>query len=77
KAAAPDGKLYLTPATALADVLYYRSDWFDQAGLSTPTTWSDFFGAANALTDPSAGRFGYTIRGGAGFFPQFVQMVYP
>ena len=77
KAAAPDDKLYLTPATALADAIYYRADWFQQAGLSKPATWDDFFSDASTLTDPSAGRFGYTIRGGAGFFSQFVQMVYP
>jgi len=77
KAASPDGKLYLTPATSLADVIYYRSDLFDAAGLDAPTSWDDFYEAADTLTDKSIGQFGYTIRGGAGFFPQFVEMVYP
>jgi multiple sugar transport system substrate-binding protein len=77
RAAAPDGKLYLTPATSLADVIYYRADWFRQAGLGAPATWPDFDAAARRLTDASAGRFGYTLRGGSGFFAQFVQMVYP
>lgn len=77
KAAAPDGKLYLTPATSLADVIYYRADWFAQAGLPEPTTWDDFDHAAQVLTDPGSGRFGYTLRGGNGFFAQFVQMVFP
>ncbi|HEY0700033.1 MAG TPA: sugar ABC transporter substrate-binding protein [Micromonospora sp.] len=77
RAAAPDGKLYLTPATSLADVIYYRADWFRQAGLKPPATWQDFDEAARRLTDAPAGRFGYTLRGGNGFFPQMVEMVYP
>lgn len=77
KAAAPDGKLYLTPATSLADVVYYRADWFAEAGLPEPATWDDFDTAAQVLTDASTGRFGYTLRGGNGFFAQFVEMVYP
>lgn len=76
KAASPDGKLYITPATALADVIYYRADWLSDAGLETPQSWDDFDQAATALTDTTSGRFGYTIRGGNGFFPQFMQMVY-
>jgi multiple sugar transport system substrate-binding protein len=77
KAAAPDGKLYLTPATSLADVIYYRSDFFKNAGLSAPASWDDFYAAADKLTDKAGGKFGYTLRGGNGFFSQFVQMVYP
>lgn len=77
RAAAPDGKLYLTPTTSLADVIYYRADWFQEAGLKPPATWADFDAAASRLTDASSGRFGYTLRGGNGFFSQFVQMVYP
>ncbi|MDQ0676887.1 multiple sugar transport system substrate-binding protein [Arthrobacter pascens] len=77
KAASPDGKLYLTPATSLADVIYYRSDFFKNAGLSAPASWDDFYAAADKLTDKSTGKFGYTLRGGNGFFSQFVQMVYP
>lgn len=77
KAASPDGSLYLTPATSLADVIYYRPDVFEAAGLDAPESWDDFFADAVELTDPATGQFGYTIRGGAGFFSQFVQMVYP
>jgi multiple sugar transport system substrate-binding protein len=77
RAAAPDGKLYLTPATSLADVIYYRADWFRDAGLRPPATWADFDAAAQRLTDASKGRFGYTLRGGNGFFAQMAEMVYP
>lgn len=77
RSAAPDGKLYLTPATSLADVIYYRADWFAEAGLKAPATWAEFDAAARRLTDTGKGRFGYTLRGGNGFFSQFVEMVYP
>jgi len=74
--AAPDGKLYITPATALADVMFYRADWLRDAGLPEPTSWDDFDSEVAALTDASTGRFGYTIRGGNGFWPQFMEMVF-
>ncbi|WP_197024716.1 sugar ABC transporter substrate-binding protein [Cellulomonas sp. KRMCY2] len=77
RAAAGDDKIYLTPTTSLTDVLWYRSDLFEEAGLGTPTTWDDFFTAAETLTDKETGQFGYTIRGGAGFWSQFVGMVLP
>lgn len=76
RAASPDGQLYMTPATALVDVIYYRADWLDEAGLETPTTWDEFEAAAEGMTDKASGQFGYTIRGGNGFFPQFMDMVY-
>lgn len=75
--ASPDGGFYFTPSTALTDVIWYRSDLFEAAGLGTPETWDDFFNAAEVLTDRSSGQFGYTIRGGAGFWPQFVGTVLP
>ncbi|MBS3180328.1 MULTISPECIES: ABC transporter substrate-binding protein [unclassified Pseudoclavibacter] len=74
--AVPDGALYMTPATAIADTIYYRADWLADAGLGVPENWDEFDAAAAALTDQSSGQFGYTIRGGNGFFPQFMQMVY-
>jgi len=76
RAASPDGQLYMTPATALVDVIYYRADWLEAAGLDTPKTWDEFEAAAEGMTDKSSGQFGYTIRGGSGFFPQFMDMVY-
>lgn len=77
KSAVADGKLYLTPSTSLTDVLWYRTDLFDAAGLGTPESWDDFFTAAEELTVKDQGQFGYTIRGGAGFWSQFVGMVFP
>lgn len=77
RSAVSDDKLYLTPSTSLTDVIWYRTDLFDEAGLGTPETWEDFFTAAEELTVRDQGQFGYTIRGGTGFWSQFVGMVLP
>ncbi len=61
-----DGKVYGVPAFAFVDWMYYRKDWFDEAGLAPPTTYAEFRDAAIKLTDPSKGRFGFGMRGGAG-----------
>lgn len=59
-----DDKLYGIPYTQNLDVIWIRSDWFKDAGLEAPTSWDDFFNAAEEMT--SDGHYGYTIRGGAG-----------
>ncbi|CAL9557823.1 hypothetical protein SUDANB6_04599 [Streptomyces sp. enrichment culture] len=71
-----DGKLYAVPTSANNGVLYYRTDLFEEAGLDAPTTWDDFFEAAQKLTDKSKNQFGYTIRGGAGSIAQALDAMY-
>lgn len=61
-----DGKIYGVPAFAFVDWMYYRKDWFDEAGLGAPTTFAEFREAAIKLTDPAKGRYGFGLRGGAG-----------
>lgn len=61
-----DGKVYGIPAFTFVDWMYYRKDWFDEAGLAPPTTYDEFRDAAIKLTDPAKGRFGFGMRGGAG-----------
>ncbi|MEH7331669.1 sugar ABC transporter substrate-binding protein [Neobacillus drentensis] len=71
-----DHKLYGIPYTQNLDVLWVRSDWFKTAGLKTPETWDEFFQDVTTLTDKSKGRYGYTIRGGAGGSFQLQRMMY-
>ncbi len=61
-----DGKIYGIPAFTFVDWMYYRKDWFDEAGIAVPTTFAEFRDAAIALTNPDEGRYGFAMRGGAG-----------
>jgi multiple sugar transport system substrate-binding protein len=61
-----DDKIYGIPAFTFVDWMYYRKDWFDEAGIAIPTTLEEFREAAIALTDPEQGRYGFGMRGGAG-----------
>ncbi|GAA1275803.1 sugar ABC transporter substrate-binding protein [Saccharothrix xinjiangensis] len=73
---APDGKLYIVPSSANMDVIWYRADWFKDAGLEPPKTWDEFITAATQLTDAGANKYGYTIRGGAGSVFQLITEAY-
>jgi multiple sugar transport system substrate-binding protein len=73
---APDKKLYLAPSSGNLDVIWYRKDWFQQAGLQPPTTWDELVDRATKLTDVNANRYGYTIRGGAGSVFQLLSEAY-
>ncbi len=61
-----DGRVYGVPGFAFVDWMYYRKDWFDEAGLAPPTTLEELREAAIALTDPAQGRYGLGMRGGPG-----------
>jgi multiple sugar transport system substrate-binding protein len=61
-----DGKIYGIPAFTFVDWMYYRKDWFEEAGIDIPTTFEEFREAAIALTDPEKGRYGFGLRGGGG-----------
>ena len=64
-----DGVVYAVPAYAIVDWMYYRVDYFEEAGLSgPPKTYDEFLAAARKLTDPSKGRYGFGMRGGSGGF---------
>ena len=61
-----DGQTVGIPAFLFVDWLYYRQDWFEEAGIAPPTTWEEFREAAIAITDPAQERFGFGLRGGDG-----------
>ncbi|OQP14857.1 ABC transporter substrate-binding protein [Geobacillus zalihae] len=71
-----DGKLYGIPYTQNIDILWYRPDWFKQAGVKPPETWDEFFNAIEKMTDKSKKRYGFTIRGGDGASIQLQRMMY-
>src|SRR6266568_2235996 len=52
------GRIYGVPSFAFIDWMYYRADWFKDAGLAPPKTFDEFQNAAIKLTDPSKNRFG-------------------
>jgi multiple sugar transport system substrate-binding protein len=61
------GGIYGVPAFTFVDWMYYRKDWFDQAGIAgPPKTLDEFATMAQKLTDPAKGRYGFGMRGGAG-----------
>jgi multiple sugar transport system substrate-binding protein len=60
------GKIYGIPAFTFVDWVYYRKDWFDEAGLAPPRTYEEFQAAAIRMTDRSRNRYGFGLRGGAG-----------
>jgi multiple sugar transport system substrate-binding protein len=61
-----NGKIYGVPSFAFVNWMYYRADWFKDAGLAPPKTFDDFQNAAIKLTDPSKNRFGFGMRGAGG-----------
>ncbi len=69
-----DGQIVGIPAFLFVDWLYYRRDWFEEAGIAAPTTWDEVAAAAAALTDTDADRYGFGLRGGDGGQGQ-VQMI--
>lgn len=68
--------LYGLPFTSNNATLWYRADWFAEAGIEPPDTWDEFYEAADELTDKSTGRYGFTIRGGAGSIYPLLQHMF-
>jgi multiple sugar transport system substrate-binding protein len=66
-AATIDNKIYGVPQFTFVDWMYYRVDYFKEAGIEKPpSTLEEFLAAAKKLTDPSKNRYGFGLRGGDG-----------
>ena len=57
------GKYYLIPYGFYQKMIFYRQDWLKEAGIAKPTTWDELLAAAEKLTNPEKGRYGWTLRG--------------
>ena len=73
-ATAVENKPYYIPYGVYEKTLFYRTDWFEEAGLEVPETWEDLVNAAIKLTDKSKNRYGYSFRGGAGS-PDYIEFM--
>lgn len=72
------GGAYILPYGFYQRALFYRKDWFDEAGLSAPTSWQEILDSGIKLTDASKNRAGWTFRGGSGgyFYAEMVLWSY-
>ncbi|TBU86850.1 ABC transporter substrate-binding protein [Phytopseudomonas dryadis] len=63
------GQLYALPFYAEASITYYRTDLFEQAGLTMPEqpTWEQVAEFAGKLHQPDKGQYGICLRGKAGW----------
>ena len=52
------GRPYGVPSQTTPELLFYRKDWFAEAGLTAPQTTDDVLAAARALHEPARGRYG-------------------
>ena len=63
-----DDRPYYFPLLATTWTMFYRRDWFKEAGIAEPTfgwTWEDLRDIAEKLTRPEQNRWGIQLRGGA------------
>jgi multiple sugar transport system substrate-binding protein len=66
--------LYM-PNAILPYGLYYRADWFQEAQLNPPATYTEFIDAARKVSKPPE-RFGYALRGGDYFGLQVIEPIW-
>lgn len=71
-----DDQLYAIPHSANTTTLWYRADWFEEAGLDhPPETYEELFEAFRVLRDENEDRYGHSIRGGHGGQYNLVDMI--
>ena len=57
------GSVYAIPIVTEGEIVYYRKDLFEKAGLKPPTTLEELEAAAKKLNDPANGVYGIVVRG--------------
>lgn len=65
-----DGKVYAVPFFQVATALYYRRDFFREAGLNPdrpPKTWDELYECAQKLTNAQVGRYGFALSSPPGY----------
>lgn len=61
-----DGQVWFAPITGGGDLMVYRTDIFEAAGVEPPTTLDELFAVVEAIHDPSNGIYGFALRGQRG-----------
>lgn len=58
-----DGAVLAIPSTTERQILYYRTDLLEAAGLEVPQTMDELLAAVDAVHDPDNGVYGFVARG--------------
>jgi len=75
-AVSADGGVYGIPAFSFVNWVYYRTDYFEEAGIDgPPDTYEEFLDACIKLSDPSNNRYGFGMRGGDGGHNFLIDMI--
>ena len=61
-----DGKVWFAPITGGGDLMVYRTDIFEAAGVIPPTTLEELLEVVKAVHDPENGIYGFALRGQRG-----------
>lgn len=65
-AATYDGKQWFAPIQGGGDLMVYRTDLLEKAGIAPPKTWDEYLAAVEKLHDPDNGVYGTALRGQRG-----------
>lgn len=66
KVATVDGKIWFAPVTGGGDLMVYRKDLLEAAGIKPPTTVDELIAAVEKLNSPDTGVYGIALRGARG-----------
>lgn len=58
-----NGRLYRLPVRSDAQLLYYRKDWLEQAGIKPPETFEELTAASKLLQSAGIAKWGYVWQG--------------